>query len=568
MSRDLEMAVAALALNPKQDRLLTPVAARDLIELARKSSAKTLVELLRESSNEDDLLRAIAAGLGLRYYNLYSTSQEYRLEPKLLELTEIEYLRRLSALPLVDRNGRVVVAIASPDAPTRDYLVKCFPGDLTLVLASKSQIQNKLAYFTSDLATATLESAPASPSRIVGSAPSKSAAPQTPVRAWLDAVLTRAVAAGVSDLHFSFDADHNLKLRFRIDGILRGQPVPLPGDRGNEVIGALLSKTSTMDVANRLEPQDGTFSFQAANRQVDARVTLLPQLHGPSIVIRLLDSLNVRTRLDDMGFAPETLQMLRHATAQTAGTLVVSGPTGSGKSTTLYGLLRELDAVSKGIYTVEDPVEYRLPNIQQTPIRADIGEKSLTFPRALRTILRMDPDIILVGEIRDAETAKVAMDAALTGHLVLTTLHAPSALGVYTRLREMGVPSYMVAEALTLTTAQRLARKVHDCRVLSPPSLYEAQWLEDRGLEVPDRLMHPTGCMACSDGYQGRQALVEVLAPSRQLKGLIGAGAPHEELVEAAFAGGYRTLLQDGYRQLLEGRTTVSELARILAIQE
>jgi len=568
ISSDCERALAALTLEQK---ILPATITKKIIEDGRKDKTKGFSELFAHLK-EEDILQAIAKGMGIQFYNLFSTVQEYRVDNAVVARADMKLLRQYSALPMVGRNGQIVVAVANPDIDVVDYLRSRYLDGFALVLAQKSQIQNKLAYFGVDNNAAnafkddpnqiTLQaiSTQPLPDRVAG---------RSPVLDWVDSSLSRAVAENASDVHVTFNPDKTINLRFRVDGVLRKQQVPVPADRSLEVVGAILAKTETMDPSNYREPQDGTFTFFAAGRQIDARVGMLPQIYGPNVVIRLLDSAAVKQRLDDMGFAPRALEYLRTATSMPAGTVVVSGPTGSGKSTTLYGLVREIDSITQNVLTVEDPVEYKLPNIGQTAIRHDLGDKSLTFARALRSILRLDPDVILVGEIRDAETARVAMDASITGHLVLSTVHAPNAVGVYARLMEMGVPSYLVAEAITLPTAQRLVRKVHECVKMGPPDPYEAKAIRDMGEVVPDQVALPQGCLGCTNGYRGRLAVFEVFVPDRAFRSAVARKADIGEMQEAAIATGtYQSLLEDGMRLVREGKTSLSEVLRVLATEE
>jgi len=241
----------------------------------------------------------------------------------------------------------------------------------------------------------------------------------------------------------------------------------------------------------------------------------------------------------------------------------------TSNTTTLYGLLKELDAVSKNILTVEDPIEYRLPNVGQTQIRGDLGEKSLTFGKALRAILRLAPDVILVGEVRDSETAETAMHAALTGHMVLSTLHAKSAIGAYQRLEELGVEPYLASESLSLAVNQRLIRRVHDCGTLEAPTKGEVSFLSRQGLPIPDRVMHvnKAGCIGCKQtGYRGRMAVVEVLEPTDELKTMVADRAPMPDILRIGRGDGYTSILSDAFRHVMEGRTTVNELWRCIDV--
>jgi type IV pilus assembly protein PilB len=568
--QNIERAVAALAL---RYRLISPAHAQAMIMQARSGSV-SLIDLIRKQVREVDLLKAVSHALGGKptYYDFNDRRQLYRVDEALLRRAEIQYLKQFSAIPLQSaRDGSIAVAIAYLDPSIVDYVRNVY-GDAvkTYLLASRDQIQNKLALFSSSVAIAAL--ADDSPTTVNRPAAAKNTgAPPAAVRAvssvvtWLDNVLGRAVAEGASDIHMSLREDASLKLEFRIDGILRHIDAPT-GGRAVEIIASVMSKTDTMDQSNMRIPQDGTFSFEAAGRSIDARVAILPESNGPYMVIRLLDSKNIRVRLDDMGFSDDALNAMREAVNLSQGTVLVSGPTGSGKSTTLYGLLREVDAVSKNVITIEDPVEYRLEGIKQIPIRNNVADKSksIDFQRALRTILRMDPDVLLVGEVRDTETAKAAMDAAITGHLVLSTVHANSAIGIYTRLMEMGVPGYMVADAIDLGVAQRLLRRLHDCAHVDAPTRDERDWFETQGLPVPAQVGHAVGCGACGTGYKGRLAVVEYLRPSRRFRALVAQQATYEELEAEATATGFKAIVHDGLRHAAAGRTTVSEVSRVL----
>lgn len=561
---DVERAVALLALTHKAIDVVT---AAELIRQARVDPSRSLVELLSATVQEDVLLRGIAKSLQIRYHDMYAANSDFEFSEDVFAKADSNFLRRFTALPMVDRQGRVIVAVANPgDVEMVDYLRSRFQT-FGLVLSPRSQIQNKLAYYASaDLALPSLQSLPVVQQQVT-TAP-RDAAPKSPMQEWLDAVLARAVAESASDVHFMVQSDKSLLLRFRIDGVLRQQRVP-PQIRTIEAMGALLSRCETMDPANFREPQDGTFSFEAAGRQIDARVAMLPQSYGPTVVLRLLDSMNVKTRLDDMGFSIKHLQLMRMSMRLSQGCVIAVGPTGSGKSTTLYGLLREINATEKNVLTVENPIEYRLPMIGQTEIRDGLGDRSLTFARSLRSILRLDPDVILVGEIRDHETAETAMQAAVTGHLVLTTVHANSAAGVYPRLANMGVPPYLPAESISLVISQRLLRRVHDCAVIEAPTRDEVEALRSMGLEVPDRVKHPEGCGGCnSTGYRGRVAAVEALSPSRELRALAAHNATEAAITAQAISEGFLTIRQDAFRHVVDGRTSVAEVMRVLSAEE
>jgi type IV pilus assembly protein PilB len=565
--KDVERAVALLAVEHK---VLEQSVAVQLIRQARAGAHRPLVELLLERVPEVAVLRAVAKELGIRFYDPYATTSEFVFDEEVFAASDPQMLRRFSALPLRDTRGRTVVAAANPsDLEMVDYLRARY-GEFSLVLSPKAQIQNKLAYYGSTDMQIPASALYASPVVAAPIAPTirDSVTTRSPVQEWLDLVLQRAVAEGASDVHFMFQSDKTLLLRFRVDGVLRTQRVPSQ-IRPIEVIGSIVSRCSTMDAANYREPQDGTFSFEAAGRSIDSRVAMLPQVYGPTVVVRLLDSMAIRARLDDMGFSSAHLDVLREVMQRSQGTVLAVGPTGSGKSTTLYALLREVNAAEKNVLTVENPVEYRLPMIGQTEIRPGLGDRSITFPRALRTILRLDPDVILVGEVRDDETAEVAMQAAITGHLVLSTVHANSALAAFPRLMNMGLPAYLVAESLSVLISQRLLRRVHECARIDAPTPEEVAVLASMGLRAPAQVAHPVGCGTCNgSGYRGRIAAVEVLEPTPRLRELVVESAALGALVEQATKDGFVPIIDDGLRHVAAGRTTVSEMIRVLSFEE
>lgn len=557
--RDLERALALLCI---EHGFMEPHQVVSLISEAR-STNKPLAQLLLGAMPATDLLAALANSLDFAFYNIFGSVQQYRVDGRVLERFDVQVLIDRAALPMVDKDGQLVIAAANPfDTLLKDYLVQYFDGRVPkMVLSPREQITNTLLRFRSPASLA--QERPVGP-RAVASAPVVAVGTNSAVVDFVDRALSQAVAEDASDVHFDYNADGSLTLRIRVDGILRDMAQP-PRGREPEVIGYLLNKAG-MDPTNVREPKDGTFTSQVAGRPIDFRAAMLPAINGPTFVVRILDSQRLRTRLDDMGFSGEHLSRMRRAMNQPQGMVVISGPTGSGKSTTLYGLLREVDAVHQKVVTIENPVEYRVDNITQVPVRDDLGERSVTFARALRTILRADPDVILLGECRDAETADVAMQAALTGHLVLTTIHTSSALGVYSRLLEMGIEPYLITDSVTLAVAQRLVRRVHDCAIMSPPSNEEAARLLALGVQPPETVPRAIGCAGCnSSGYRGRLAVVEMFTPTQQLHSAVVSRKPLEYLVELANEQGFSDLLHDGVRHVAQGHTTVQEVLRVLS---
>jgi type IV pilus assembly protein PilB len=561
---ELEKAFALLVLDQK---IMDPVVAWGLVKQSREEN-KPILSLILEVITDHQLAKSLGDELGIRFYDLYATQADYAFDVSVLERADLDVLRQFSALPLIDKNKRIVVAVANPNDPELIDYLRARYGQFQLVLSTKSQVQNRLAYYGSEVSSSpqsNITNNQQNDRNTPGLTPSiQLTQAKSPMQEWLDSMLARAVSEGSSDVHFMFNPDKSMLMRFRVDGILRQQKVPA-NIRPIEIIGAIMSRCG-MDMANLREPQDGTFGFQAAGREIDGRVAMLPQEHGPTLVVRLLDSQNMRTRLDDMGFAQHHLLQMRSAANRAQGMLIVCGPTGAGKSTTLYGLVREQDSSTKAVFTVENPVEYRLPYIGQTEIRHGLGDKSLTFARALRSILRLDPDVILVGEIRDQETAEVALQASLTGHLVLTTLHANSSVSAYNRLINMGLPRYLVAEAATLIASQRLVRKLHDCARFTDVTDLDRKTLDRIGYaEGITEIKRAIGCPGCNgSGYRGRLAVAEVLSADSTIRQMITDGASAEELTAEALRQGYKNLSMDGIRHLSEGSTSIDELRRVL----
>jgi type IV pilus assembly protein PilB len=353
-------------------------------------------------------------------------------------------------------------------------------------------------------------------------------------------------------------------VRYRIDGVLH--EVMRPPRNIQSGIISRLKIMADINIAERRVPQDGRISATIGNRNVDLRVATLPTVFGEKVVMRILDKSTALLRLDDLGFLPGNRDRFEQSYRKPYGTILVTGPTGSGKSTTLYATLNIVNDESKNVITVEDPVEYRLPGINQVQVNIKAG---LTFAAALRSILRSDPDIVLVGEIRDRETATIAVEAALTGHLVLSTLHTNDAASTPTRLVEMGVEPFLVASALDCIVAQRLARRLcAKCRQGYQPSSAElsaAGWGEEDLADLPE-VFRPVGCQACGKtGYLGRFALHEVLVITEEVERIIVDRGHSEDIKKVAIAQGMLTLRQAGLTQVLAGLTSVEEILRVVA---
>ena len=382
---------------------------------------------------------------------------------------------------------------------------------------------------------------------------------QAPVIRMINALLLQALRERASDLHFE-PYEGRAVVRFRIDGMLRDAIEP-----PRALHGALVSRLKVMaglDIAERRLPQDGRIALRLGGRQVDVRMSTLPTGAGERVVLRLLDQEAARLDLTTLGMSAGTLEAIDRLIREPHGILLVTGPTGSGKTTTLYAALSRLPRGTANMMTVEDPIEYAIDGVAQTQVNPRI---ELTFARALRSMLRQDPDVIMIGEIRDLETAQIAVQASLTGHLVLATLHTNDAASAITRLADMGVEPYLLASSLLGVLAQRLVRTLcPHCRLVATPSEGERQLLEEIGLPPSQPVFHANGCVECNrSGFAGRTGIYELLRIDETLRRLIHDGAGEIALRDAALRAGMRRLRGDGARLVADGRTSLAELTRV-----
>ena len=384
-------------------------------------------------------------------------------------------------------------------------------------------------------------------------------ADDAPVVKLVNQIVDQAVEQGASDIHLAPDG-RELRVRFRVDGVLHdATTVP------RRMAGGAISRVkimAEMNIAERRMPQDGRVGLTVDGRHIDLRVVTLPSVHGEAIVMRVLDKESVVTSLDKLGFSDTDRKHFEHACHETHGAVLVTGPTGSGKSTTLYAALQMLNTPEKNIITVEDPVEYEMEGLTQLQVAPKFG---LTFAAGLRSMVRADPDVIMVGEIRDAETARIAIESALTGHLVLSTLHTNDAPSAITRLIEMGIEPFLVASALDCVVAQRLARML--CPNCKRRTIVSADVLRENGYKalVDLEAYEPVGCRRCAgSGYRGRLGLYEVMSVTSEVRSLALERRPSEEMREVAVRQGMRRLRDDGLEKVKQGRTSIAEIARVI----
>jgi type IV pilus assembly protein PilB len=492
------------------------------------------------------------------------------VDSNLAEVIDARTARRYQVVPIrVDPDGRMVVAMADPSNVLALDDLRIITGreirpllassdDITLLLGESRRLDSVLS--GSD-ETAGFTEARSSDYMVddLGDASNDDA----PVVRMVNQILSRGVDEGASDIHFEPQATE-LVIRFRVDGVLRNvTSVPSKFTHG---MASRIKIMADLDIAERRAPQDGRVGLSVGGRNLDLRVATLPTVYGEKIVIRILDRSNLVMDLRDLGFTEEVMAQFEAIYRRPHGALLVTGPTGSGKSTTLYGTLNQLNSVEQNIITVEDPVEYRLPGVNQVQVNPKAG---LTFAAGLRSILRCDPDVIMIGEVRDPETAKIAIESALTGHLVLATLHTNDSAGALSRLSEMGVEGFLSASAVAGILAQRLARRLCPyCREAHTiPTAVFADLVDPRrlppGLGETTDVYRPIGCPRCGgSGYKGRLGVYELLIVSEQIAELIVAGASSDAITHQAQREGMRTLREDGLIKVLRGDTSLEELAR------
>jgi type IV pilus assembly protein PilB len=512
----------------------------------------------------EDVARAQARRLRLRYVEI----TEKDVDKGALGLVPENLLRKHRALPLKLEDGRLVVALGDPlNIQALEDLRMSSGHPVSPVVATEEAIDKALIklFAAGENMTSILEEADGesddddiTDSDIdlgIGAKPD-----ERPVIRLVSSFLQQAISERASDIHVE-PRSGSLAIRFRVDGMLRDiMAIPPKLQSG---VTARLKIIANLNIAEKRLPQDGRFSVKIGSQKVDFRVATLPTVFGEKIVLRLLETTNVLMELTDLGFSPEVYGIYREVFNRPYGAILVTGPTGSGKSTTLYATLNELNTPEKNIITVEDPVEYRIGGINQVQTNNRVG---LTFATALRNILRSDPDVVMIGEIRDYETAKIAVESAMTGHLVLATLHTNDAPGALTRLTDMGVEPFLTSSSVDCVIAQRLARRL--CERCKNPVEVERAVLEEAGF--PFELMkgepsfhEPVGCERCGGtGYRGRLGIYEFMIMTEKIRSLLLSRASDDEIAHAAREAGMAPLRADGLLKAARGRTSIGEVLR------
>jgi type IV pilus assembly protein PilB len=536
-------------------------AARERVEaatLAARDAGTTPDQLLVDQGviTPEQRARAIAERLGLDFLDL----TQYRLDMAAVNLLPPDVTRRCELVP-VARVGddTLVVAMADPANVVAIDDVEIQTGmNVQVAVATREDILAVIANMTR-LDTAVTEVVEEESLAEVEMFDVHDAATETPIVKLVNALLSQAVTHGASDVHFEAEA-REMRVRIRVDGVLE-EIANIPG----RMVPGVVSRIKIMcelDISERRLPQDGRVGLNVDARQIDIRVVTLPTVHGESVVMRILDRSNVLIDIPKLGLDEFSLGRLHKATGHAHGSVLVTGPTGSGKSTTLYAVLNSLNTPDKNIVTIEDPVEYQLNGVTQVAVNVRSG---LTFATGLRAMMRADPDIIMVGEIRDRETAQISIEAALTGHLLLSTLHTNDAPSSITRLVEMGIEPFLVSSSVRCVIAQRLARVL--CTGCKRPVTLEADVLGRSGFMIDHDITgyEAAGCPRCSgSGYRGRVGIYEIMPISDAIRDLALHSASADRIMETARAEGMRTLREDAFEKVKQGVTAVDEILRVL----
>lgn len=498
-----------------------------------------------------------------------ATLANYPVAPIFADRLKPKFLRKAQALPISEDDAGCAVAMSDPlDDFTRRAIEAALGRAVSIAVAVPIELEAALNRLYPEVEEADRD--PLLEEVVAGAEPSeedaerlKDLASEAPVIRLVNQLIARAVETRASDVHVEPFEDR-LRIRYRYDGVLH--EVESPPVRLRAAVISRIKIMARLDIAERRLPQDGRIRLTVRGHDIDFRVSTVPSLYGESVVLRILDRTAVEFDYGKLGLPHDVRRGLESALDLPNGMVLVTGPTGSGKTTTLYTGLLRLNSVARKIITVEDPVEYQLPGINQIQVRAQIG---LNFATLLRSILRQDPDVIMIGEIRDLETAQIAVQAALTGHLVLSTVHTNSAAATVTRMRDMGVEDYLLAATLKGVLAQRLVRRLCPvCKVADPAADALIGRFELRrfaGESRPLSLYRPVGCAECrGTGYRGRRAIAEFLLPTPEIGRLMFAGADQSAIERAAIAGGLRPIFEAGLLAVVEGDTTIEEVVRCI----
>ena len=534
--------------------------ARERVDVAveeGKASGRSPEQVLLESGaiTGDQLARAVAQRFGLDHVDLTI----YKTDVSALNSITPQAARRLGAVPIgKDEAGTLMVAMADPsNVLALDDLKLMTGNEVRPVVASPDDIAGLVGRM-SRFDDAVAEAIEIGEEELAEVSDIRESADDAPVIKLVNSIIAQAVDEGASDIHFEPEG-REMRVRFRVDGVLR-ETTQIP----RRMIAGVVSRVKIMadlDIAERRVPQDGRVGLTVEGHAIDTRVVTMPRVDGEGLVMRILDKSQALIGLDSLGMSETSAELFEDSFRRSYGAVLVTGPTGSGKSTTLYAALNEINEPQRNIITIEDPVEYQLPGVNQLQVNAKAG---LTFAGGLRAMLRADPDVIMVGEIRDGETAKIAIESALTGHLVLSTLHTNDAPSAITRLTEMNIEPFLSASAIVCIVAQRLVRQL--CTYCKSRSMLSVSSLEKAGFNVAFDLeaYEPVGCGRCGgSGYKGRTGLYEVMTVTDEIRDLTVERASSEEIRKVAIAQGMRPLRADGFEKVKNGVTSIAEVARV-----
>jgi len=559
-----------------EDGLLSAGQIGELLEQQKKEGAR-LIKLIVDKSyvSEQDLAVSMGRVLNVLPINLARVS----IPPEIVELLPRDTAHNYKVVPVSRLENRLFLAMADPlNVLAIDDVKRITKLEISPLIASEKAIVDKLNAFDAaksgsmediiqdaqkqNEADAEADSIEAVKEGMeeVNLDQLAASSGEAPVIKLANLIIVQAIKDRASDIHLE-PFEKNMRLRYRVDGVL--MDATPPPKQMQLALASRFKIMSSLDIAERRLPQDGRMRVRVSGKDFDLRVSVMPTVHGEKVVLRVLDKTNLSASIDKLGLDPDTFKQFKGAIDAPHGLILVTGPTGSGKTTTLYSALNELNNPIYNIITVEDPVEFQIPGINQVPTKKEIG---LTFANALRSILRQDPDIIMIGEIRDTETAEIAIEAALTGHQVLSTMHCNDAPGAIARLDDMGIAPFLISSSVILSCAQRLMRRI--CSHCREPVTYPPKMFEDLGIDPATfsgvQLYRGRGCERCKNsGYAGRMAIIEAMTITDQIRKLIIARANTRELGKVAISQGMRTLRMVGLDRAREGVSTLEQVLLI-----
>ena len=536
-----------------------------LLAVARESGERIKDAVVRQGlADEETFLEALAKALNLGYLRLGEES----IERDVLERLPTKAVFQYNVIPVKFEEGVLLIASDDPlNAGLLDALRLASGTRVRLALSTTSDIEKAVQRFYG-VGADTVERMiqddrfEVDPDAGLDKVDLSELDQEASIVKFVNQIIWEACRQGATDIHLE-PMEDELRIRYRIDGVLHQTPVPYQLNRFQAAIISRIKVMANMDIAEKRLPAGGRIGLRISGNDIDIRVSTMPTVYGESVSLRLLQRGGSSADIDDLGMSAQDCEMMKKIIHRPNGIVLVTGPTGSGKSTSLYAYLKEINKIDRRILTAEDPIEYEMAGINQVLVRPDIG---LTFARVLREFLRQDPDIIMVGEIRDIETAEIAIQASLTGHLVFSTLHTNDAAGAFTRLLDMGVESFLVASAVEAVVAQRLVRKLcTSCRrVVSP----DPAFLKEIGFPIEQmadaEIYEPVGCELCRlTGFSGRGGIFEILPVTETVEGLIVARSAMSVIKNQALKEGMRTLRDDGWQKVLDGATTIEEVLRV-----